>query len=275
MNCSDVQALLGQMIDGVVSSAEKRAFRAHIAGCDRCKRTYELEVVAKSLVQTTLPRVSTPIEVRRTVMSALHAEAERTSRPFILRFFGALPAPAYVVAAAAILLAYLFVPPQKTSLDDMIRHAGERDVMQQAASNFSLIREGKIAPAMTTCSPENVYAYLHAQGLPFEALVRPLERCDGYSAIVNEFDGVRLAHVVYTIGDDILYVYQVQKDESMSDTGHLTMPVAAKEALATTGWYTDPEHPDCNVVVWEENGTVCAATSTMNKTKLLALLATR
>jgi len=263
------------MIDGIVPDDDKKAFHAHIASCDMCKRSYELEVVAKSLVQQNLPRVSTPMHVRRAVLGSLYEEAERASRPFLSRLFALVPTPAYAVAAAAILIVYLFFPSQQTSLDDMIRHAGERDVMEQAASNFALIRDGKIQPSMTTCSPENIYAYLHAQELPFEAVVRPLDRCDGYSAIVNEYDGVKLAHVVYSIGDDMLYVYQVKGNESLTDTGHLTMPPAAREALMATGWYTDPQHPDCSVVLWEENGTVCAATSTMSKTKMLALLATR
>ena len=275
VKCSNVDALLGQVIDGIVPEADKKAFHTHIASCDRCKRSYELEVVAKSLVQQNLPRVSTPMHVRRAVLSSLYGEAERASRPFLSRIFGLVPTPAYAVVAAAALIVYLFFPSQQTSLDDMIRHAGERDVMEQAASNFALIRDGKMKPPITTCSPENMYAYLEAQELPFEAVVRPLERCDGYSAVVNEYDGVKLAHVVYSIGDDMLYVYQVRGIESLNDGGHLTMPAAAKEALTTTGWYTDPQHPDCNVVLWEENGTVCAATSTMSKTGMLALLATR
>ena len=263
------------MIDGVVSAAEKKAFRAHIAGCESCKRSYELEVVAKSLVQTSLPRIATPMHVRRAVLTTLHDEAERASRSWVSRMFGLVPAPAYAVIGAAALLVYLFFPSRETTLDDMIRHVGERDVMEQAAANFARIRDGNFEPSMTTCSPENIYAYLHAQGLPFDALIRPLERCDGYSALVNEYDGVKLAHVVYTIGDDMLYVYQVNKNESLSDTGHLSMPLAAKQALTTTGWYTDPQHPDCNVVLWEEGGTVCAATSTMDRTKMLALLTTQ
>lgn len=276
MNCSDVQALLGQMIDGVVTTAQKRGFMAHIRECDRCKRSYELEVVAKSLVQSTLPRVPTPMAVRRSVLGALADEAERSSRPWFTRVFAGIPTPAYIVAVAAVALIYFFFPaPQTTSLDDMIRHVGERDVIEQATANFSRIRDGEIRPAMTTCSPENVYAYLHSQGLPFEALVRPMDKCDGYSAMVNEYDGVKLAHVVYTMGSEILYVYQVQRNESMSDTGHLSMPPAARDALVKTGWYTDPQHPDCNIVLWEENGTLCAATSSMSKTKMLALLATR
>jgi hypothetical protein len=93
--------------------------------------------------------------------------------------------------------------------------------------------------------------------------------------LVNEVDGVKLAHVVYTIGDDVLYIYQVKRDEAFGDGGHLTLPAAGREAMLQTGWYTDPDHKDCNVVVWEEAGTICAATSTMNKTKMLALLATR
>ncbi len=275
MNCSDVQALIGPMVDGVVEPGEKKAFHGHLSECDICKRSFELEVVAKSLVQTSVPHVPTPMDVRRSVLATLHIEAERSSRSWVSRVFGSVPAPAYALAAAAVLVLYLFMPGEETSLDEMIRHAGERDVMTQAASNFSLIQSGEIKPSLTSCSPENVYAYLEAQQLPFTGRVRPLERCDGYSVFVNEYEGVKVAHVVYTIGDDLLYVYQVNINESLTDTGHLTMPLAAKNAIRTTGWYSDPDHPECNTVVWEEDGTLCAATSTMDKTRMLALLATR
>ena len=275
MNCSEAQDLFGQIVDGSVAQKIKRAFASHIASCARCKRSYELEVVAKTLIHSTIARVPAPIDARDAVRASLNREAIRGSRPWPLQFFGRVPASAYAIMAAGALFIYLFLPPPQTGFDETIRHAEEGDVMQQATVTFSLLREGKLKPAMTTCSPENMYAYLRAQGLPFEVFVRPLEHCDGYSAMVSDYDGVKLAHVVYTIGDDMLYVYQVHRDETLTDIGHLTIPLAAKEAIIATGWYTDPEHPDCNVVVWEEAGTLCAATSTMSKSKMMTLLASR
>jgi hypothetical protein len=50
------------------------------------------------------------------------------------------------------------------------------------------------------------------------------------------------------------------------------MPPAARTSLQKTGWYTDPHHPRCNVVVWISNETLCVAVSSMKKDEMLALL---
>ncbi|MBF8248969.1 MAG: zf-HC2 domain-containing protein [Bacteroidetes bacterium] len=66
-------------------------------------------------------------------------------------------------------------------------------------------------------------------------------------------------------------MYEVKKIEALEGAS-LSMPPAAKQALAEKGIYTDPLHPGCNVVVWTANETLCAAVSTMNKDKLLAFV---
>jgi hypothetical protein len=52
----------------------------------------------------------------------------------------------------------------------------------------------------------------------------------------------------------------------------LIMPPAARTALRKTGWYTDPHHPDCNVILWISDQTLCAAVSSLKKDQMLALL---
>ncbi|HTP13884.1 MAG TPA: hypothetical protein VMM37_09640, partial [Bacteroidota bacterium] len=52
----------------------------------------------------------------------------------------------------------------------------------------------------------------------------------------------------------------------------LVMPPAARTSLQKTGWYTDPHHPRCNVVVWISNETLCVAVSSMKKDEMLAML---
>ena len=217
-----------------------------------------------------------PDSVRQSIIEVVRTEASaeaRERRDIWSVIFGRIPAPIVGLGFAAVAIALLLIP--MGSHDDLIRHAAANDVINQAASNFQLIRDGKIKPAMTSCSPEQVSAYLDAQHVPFQVSIRPMEQCEGYSAIVNEYDGVALVHIVYKIGDDLLYVYQVKTEEALGAHAHLTMCQAAREAIEGTGWYTDPQHPDCNVVLWEENGTLCAATSTMTKGHMMAVLATR
>ncbi|MCU0452762.1 MAG: hypothetical protein MUE68_03825 [Bacteroidetes bacterium] len=253
------------------------AFNGHLRSCTVCRRDFELESATRSLLRSAVAPVVTPEAVRRSVVDAIRAEArsaQRAERRDLWSvIFGRVPAPVVGFGLAAVLIAFLLFPIGRN--DDLIRDAAANDVITQTATNFQLIRDGKVKPAITSCSPEQVSAYLESQHMPFLVILRPIERCDGYSAIVNEYDGVRLAHVVYKMGDDLLYVYQVRKEEAIGEKAHLTMPTAAREAIERTGWYTDPQHPDGNVVMWEDNGTLCAAASTMPKEKMMAVLASR
>jgi hypothetical protein len=180
----------------------------------------------------------------------------------------------FAVAAVVALAAFLIVP-REPSTEALTRHTAENDILHQASENFLMIRDGKITPSITTSSPEQASGYLTAQHVPFTPGVRPFSSCASYGASAGEYHGVTLAHVVYKIGDELLYVYQVGKNDALNDAGELTLPVAAREALESSGWYTDPQHTECSLVLWEENGTLCAAASTMPKEKMLALLASR
>ncbi len=277
MNCTDAHELAGPALDGHLSEQDRAAFQEHLRSCRVCRRDFELESSIRSFLRTAVEPVETPGAVRRSVVDAVRAEArsqqKAEGRDWWSMIFGRVPAPIVGLGLAVVLIAFALFPVGPN--DDLIRHAAANDVINQAAENFQLIRDGKVKPAITSCSPEQVGAYLESQRMPFHVDLRPMERCDGYSAVVNDYHGVRLAHVVYKIGDELLYVLQVQKDEALGREAHLTMPPAAREAIERTGWYTDPQHPDCNVVMWEDGGTLCAAASTMQKEKMMAVLASR
>lgn len=276
MTCVEAQELAGFVLDGGIADADRTAFFEHLKACHACCRAYELEEACRSVIRRTVPHLTVPDSVRRSIIEAVRVEAtaEAQERQHIWSvIFGRIPAPIIGLGLSAVLIALLLIPTGPN--DDLIRHAAVNDVINQATANFQLIRDGKVKPAMTSCSPEQVSAYLDAQHVPFQVNIRPMEQCEGYGAIVNEYDGVALAHIVYRIGDDLLYVYQVKTDEALGAQAHLTMPEAAREAIERTGWYSDPQHPDCNVVLWEENGTLCAAASTMKKDRMMAVLAIR
>lgn len=274
MTCLEAQEIAGEALDGSLNDAVRAAFFGHLDACHPCRREYKLEEAARAVIRRRVHHVSVPDSVRRSVIAALRDERQTSAGTWTgwwSSLFQRYPVPALGAGFAVVLIAFLLIP---TGPDDgLIRHAAANDVINQAASNFVLIRDGKVKPALTSCSPDQIHAYLNAQHVPFQVSIRPIETCDGYSVIVNEYDGVPLAHVVYKLGDDLLYVYQVRRAETMGTSAHLSMPQAAYESLERTGWYTDPDHPDCNVVMWQEGGTLCAAASTMKKERMMAVLA--
>lgn len=277
MNCSEIQDLAGIALDGTLDAASRTAFFAHLDICPHCRRDVELEESAKLLVRNRVVQVPIPSSIRRSVLTALDAERKAAGDDPVglwSRIFERVPIPVLGLAVAVAVAAFLLVS-RESSMELMARHTAENDVLHQASENFLMIRQGKISPAITTTSPEQIFGYLNARHVPFTPDVRPMDRCQAYSATVTEYHGIQLAHVIYKIDDELLYVYQVNIEEAMRGRAGLTMPGAARKAIESSGWYTDPQHPDCCLVLWEENGTLCAATSTMPKEKMLVLLASR
>src|SRR3990172_8162703 len=135
---------MGLGVDGHLPVERRTLFDDHIQSCPSCKRTFELEVVAKSLVRLFVPRATTPPTVRNATLTSLAMEADRRTRAWPVRFFGSIPVPAYGFAIAAILLVYVFFPAPDSPSDSLIRHGDRNDIIQQATLNFSLFREGKL-----------------------------------------------------------------------------------------------------------------------------------
>jgi hypothetical protein len=264
---------MGHAIDGVLPSDVEQPFRHHLELCARCKREHDLEVLAKQLVRGRLRRVVTPPHITQGILHAIRQET-RAEQGLLDRFLQSrVLAPALAVGIAAVVMLLMFTPRQPDN--GAARHTASNDIINQTITNFALIRSGEMKPTVVSCYPEGVVGFFERNNVRFAVHVKSIEECDWYGAISSEYAGVTLAHVMYRIGDEILYVYQVDQRE-VGTNAALGLPPAAKAALAETGWYTDPSHPDCNVVLWTtESGTLCVAVSTMKKDRLLAFLTSR
>lgn len=276
MDCKEVHNLFGHAIDGILPKNFVSAFFEHLSLCHPCKKEYELELVTKSAVRTAVPPVRTPAAVHDAILLALGNQYAASANAPSLRsrfFGGSFTVPALVGGLAVAALVY-FIVPFSPSPDELTVHTASNDVINQTMKNFQLIRDGEMKPTMTSCYPEGVITYFESNGVKFAVNIRPIDNCDWYGALFNEYNGVKLAHVMYKIGDELMYVYQVRCDEA-TEGSTLRLPPAAKTSLAKTGWYLDPQHPNCNVVLWKENGTLCVAASTMKKEKMLEIFASK
>ena len=276
MNCTEVQEQFGNAVDGTLPSNVRDELFKHFSLCHACRKDFELESIAKQIVRKSVRHVDTPGDVRNVVMSSLrkeYAEEAAGTTLFERLFTGRRLFPSLVTALVVVALIYYFVPPQP-SPSHMAVHTASNDIIFQSLQNFSSLREGRLKPKSVACDPTVIKSYFQKKGLQFAADTKVIDDCDWYSALYSNFEGVQLAHVVYQMGDDMTYVYEVKKDEAMEGST-LSMPAAAKQSLSKTGWYMDPLHPDCNVVVWTSNGTLCAAVSTMKKDRLFAFLSSQ
>ncbi len=271
MNCTDANDCFGDAIDGFLGESIRRSFYEHLEGCRTCRRAFELESLAKKVVKSRCPRVTTPPDVRQAVLSAL-SDPSAASVPFLEWIHSVFTVrrlvPALVLSVAFALAVVFFGTPNETIDSDA--HTSPNDVIFQSLQNFAQIQNGTLKPALITTRAEDIHQYLDSNGFNF-AVVRPMECCTSYGAMTSQYNGIKLASVVYRMNDDVMCVYQVRK-KNVFDSSTLIIPPAARMALEKTGWYTDPHHPNCNVVLWIADETLCAAVSSMRKDEMLALL---
>ena len=271
MNCTEANNLFGEALDGFVSGNARHSLFEHFGICRSCRKAFELESITKLIVKSRCTRVHTPLDVRQSVLTALLAPTAATptlfewiQQTFTLRRL----LPALAVSVAMVFAMVFYGPPTPTEESDA--HTASNDVIFQSLRNFAQLQKGEVKPTLVASTAQDIHQYLDNNGLDF-AIVHPMDCCTSYEAMTSKYKGIELAEVVYRMSDDVLYVYQVKK-KNVFEGSTLVIPPAARTALAKTGWYTDPHHPNCNVILWIADQTLCAAVSSMKKDEMLALL---
>lgn len=268
---------MGDAIDRSLPREIERAFHAHLAVCIACRNAYELEKLSKQIIRARVQRHQTPPGIYSSVLNRLRREylqpgaAGESWFKQLLRPRALVPALGGGLALVIFLL--FFSTPQRNP-DLLTVHTASNDIINRSYKNFVSIRDGELKPSLISCFPDAVLAYFEQHNPRFAVKLLNVPNSDWYGAMADEYDGVKLAHVVYKFGDEIVYVFQANQSEVLNGSS-LSLPPAARSALRTSGWYTDPDHPDCNVVVWTVDGTLCTAVSSMKKERLLAMLTSR
>ena len=83
MNCERIRELLFDYIDGELDENTADAVRAHLDGCDKCKKEYrEMLGMSEAIREST---VKAPAELHSHIMSGISAEKKRVKRARLMR----------------------------------------------------------------------------------------------------------------------------------------------------------------------------------------------
>lgn len=274
MDCNGVRQHAGSAIDGFLANDVEDEFQAHLERCKPCREEVALEKLSKQLVRSYVSWIPTPRSIQTLVVTSLHEEyrasgwatdswVARVTRSRIL-----VPALTGGAVAAAF---FLMVSTSTDPLSRLSAHTAENDIIHQSFETFALLKAGQLVPAMVSSAPESVGGFFQRSSLQFGVQIPNIRGCDWYGGSASDNRGVKQAHLLCKLGDEWVYVCEMNGDDAISGT-QLSLPPAAKIALTRSGWYTDPMHPNCNVVVWKKDEVVCVAVSTIGKKQLLALL---
>jgi hypothetical protein len=274
VDCNEVRLHAGGAIDGFLEQEIKADFQAHLERCRPCRNEVELEKLSKHMVRRHVSWISTPRSIKTLIVSSLHHEYQSSGperelwRSLITQFWSLVPTLVGSVIAVSF---FVMVRNSGDQYALLAAHTAENDVIHQSFDTFGLFRSGQFIPATISSVPESVSGFFRQRPLPFIVQVPQVPGCDWCGGGSSEIDGIHQAHLLYKRGKDWIYIRETSSADALGGF-QCSLPPAAKIALAQSGWYTDPAHPQCNVVVWEKNEVVCVAVSTIGKQQLLALL---
>lgn len=277
MDCYGVRQCAGDAIDRSLRSDVAAEFEAHLKRCPPCRREIALEKFSKFLIRRHVQWTETPRSTVGAILFALRQEYQSSSTVLPVFAGGFFPWRIVIPALSGGIAALLFFSLVTTKVNSsypMTAHTASNDIINQSFKNFALLKSGKLEPNLVSSVPESVFDFLQKSNLRFGVQMPSIQNCEWCAGSATEKGGVKQAHLIYKIGNELVYVLEVSDDDALYGT-QVSLPPAAKRALAQSGWYTDPDHPDCNVVLWKTDEAVCVAVSTMGKGRLLSLLTTR
>ena len=277
MDCNEARQYAGDAIDGSLPHNLENEFQAHLERCKPCRREVALEKLSKHMVRQSVKRVPTPRSIQSFVLQSLQREYDQsfvTHESWLARVFPMRVAVPSMTGGIVAMVFFLMVSTTSDPSFDQTAHLAPNDLIHQTFDNFALVREGKMQPTMVSAPAESVGDFFQKSNLQFGVHIPKISNCGWVGGLASECSGIKQAHLVYKVGSDWIYVFEVSDDDALYGT-RVSLPLAAKRALTQSGWYTDPDHPDCNVVLWKTDEAVCVAVSTMKKGQLLALLTTR
>lgn len=265
MNCKDFREHVTDAVDRRLPEGDWRTFRAHAEVCPSCRTEFEDEAVTKELLRTRVRMQRTPADVMARIADVLERERahpaprfvrwrERLSRSVVVR-------PALVFAAACLGVILLLRG----------QNQAPASVMDQSLANYRAVLAGGITPQVVDSLPSRIAGFF-AGKTRFPVVIPHILHARLVGGVVNDFEGIPLAHLVYAHGNDLVYVYQACWHE-VQRGDHLDLPGGVRDEIRRTGRYATEGPDGYSMVLWADDSTLCSAVARMPKEELVACLA--
>ncbi|MBI2427795.1 MAG: hypothetical protein HYV29_03195 [Ignavibacteriales bacterium] len=260
MNCKEFQECACEIVDKRLSDERTQELLRHANVCPHCR--YELQALqtVKTVLHEKVHRKSVPAELYYTIVNRAMSESGTS---WFQKLFGIKlnPAIAVVVLAAVLVGAYSLLFPVASIAD-------ESNIINQSLENYQAVIGGSIKPQLVS-NHDEVRSFLQKE-VNFSVNVPKMKNCKSCAGVLSIFKGVKLAHVVYEMEGNIIYIYQANLDDVMKGD-KIGLPENVKVALEDNKWYIE-ETNNKTVVLWQYKNTLCAAVSKLKKDHLVALL---
>ncbi len=276
MECRKYQEHITAAVDNALAPGERESLEAHLAQCPQCKSEFEIERTMRHFVQARCKRVQAPAHVLHAITQQIESVTANPgeSVPLWRRFVSSFSfRPAIAFAAAGLAVVLLFTTDRSPNIPRTIEASllPANDVIKQSLTNYMAVVRGDIKPQLVSDKVEHVQQFF-AGKTDFPVLFPDIQGCKLIGAVLNNFSGKTLAHVVYAHhGSELVYIYEACWQTVESGEPLQLAPDVQRE-LGTAGRYVLSQPDGYTIVLWRKDSTLCSAVARLDEETLLACL---
>lgn len=262
-------------LDQELNAQERKELEQEVAGDDRLRRGLALEHGVRSLLRDRKEslRERVPVDVERSIRLALAREVSAATQPQPASFWVTLvaafrrPMVAIPTAVAAVALVTMLLTDRSTPPPFAVM-SPRVDLYEASYANFSRIVKGDITLVKATSDAAELQQFFRKEGVQYEVFF-PEISAELKGGVVSDHGGLKFAHLVYGVGDHLVYIFEV--DEASIEQNLVSMRETVTQDLAQSRWHWEERQGFGTMFVWESNNIVCSAVSDLRTQDLSAL----
>ncbi|HJY64382.1 MAG TPA: hypothetical protein VJ455_09515 [Ignavibacteria bacterium] len=280
--------LITSYIDNQISDPGlRKQVEDMISGDAGLNNKYRSELLTKNLLKERIKQSELPFETYNKINSSINlliqnsnAEAYQNTLSFRQTLvntitapirFGRMPVPRYAFAVVLLIIAasaFYYLNSKSSNIKNPHVLAGtEKSIMVQAVNSFHKILDGDFTLQYKSSNAAEVEKFVRDNAF-FNVFVPKIDNYILTGCILNEYNGRKLAHLVYVSGDDIIYIYQTTMDAIVKND--LDLPQQVRDEIVSAKYYMcdGVDDNNCTMTLWFRENVVCASMSTMPKQQM-------
>jgi hypothetical protein len=235
LTCQEIHEQITAYVDDRVDAQEyRKKIEQHIKYCPECRAAYEAELMTKLVVRESYNQKSASEELRRSITGGVDRLSEesrrkiesapgRSERTWLDSFAQNYLSPVGIGIALVLVIAggwFLYSGSGDTEQPFIVQEGAPAAVtdtttseraanfFNKASQNFKAILDKQLSLQLVTNDNNQLQQYFHDQGVDYNVVFAPV-KAPLAGGVVSRHNGTELAHLVYSRGDTLIYVFEV------------------------------------------------------------------
>ena len=276
MDCRESRELMSGAVDKQLEKGEAESFYEHIEICGSCRDEFELERLTKAYIKRKITFVDVPYDLERAIMVQLAAEGSVSTGVVAGTASKGLFQPLLALGIVLVLAVLLFfanrpglIMPEAPGSRLAAAATTNGDALAIAENNFQNVLSGKFKPQITAITSDEVASFIR-QNAGYSMSLPDVRSADWVGGSVSSDDGNKMAHIVYKMGEN--YIYLCCFPKGVVSSKKVTLPAQCVDAIGKNGWFWTQDEDGDVQAVWNARDNVCIATANLEKKDLVAYL---